>query len=92
MKSLLLTLLNIAIYQGTKSNIECSKQEGTTEEFEIELQHCGCKRRISKTLSTSMKINIWFNQTTCSLDAFSRGTNQKIVGMSLYGDYTMRRL
>ena len=58
----------------------------------IELQHCGCKRRISKTLlPTSMK-DIWFNQTTCSMDAFSRGTNQKIIGMSLYGDYTMRRL
>lgn len=36
--------------------------------------------------------DIWFNQTTCSMDAFSRGPNQKIIGMSLYGDYTMRRL
>ena len=36
--------------------------------------------------------NIWFNQTTCSMDAFNRGMGQKIVGFSLYGDYNLRDL
>ena len=31
------------------------------------------------------------SQTTCSLDAFKRGSGQKIVGFSLYGDYNSKK-
>ena len=64
------------------------------EEFEIELKNCGCKRKLKKNISAnqnSMK-NILFNETTCSIDAYNRGSGQKIVGFSLYGDYTLKKL
>ena len=65
------------------------------EEFEIELKNCGCKRKLKKyshpANKNSMK-NILFNETTCSIDAYNRGIGQKIVGFSLYGDYTMKKL
>ena len=65
------------------------------EEFEIELKNCGCKRKLKKTSpandQNSMK-NILFNETTCSIDAYNRGMGQKIVGFSLYGDYTLKKL
>ena len=58
-------------------------------EIEVELKYCGCTRKVIKQPSDS---NIWFNQTTCSMDAYDRGMGQKIVGFSLYGDYNMRKL
>ena len=61
------------------------------EEFEIDLQNCDCRRRISKQIP-NMLHHQWFNKTTCSKDAFYRGPGQKIVGISLYGDLTMRKL
>ena len=65
----------------------------TTQELEIKLEHCGCKRKIRRgQINTNSQRNIWFNQTTCGKDAFSRGIGQKIIGMSLYGDYTMKKL
>ena len=66
----------------------------TIEYFEIELKYCGCKRRIKKlpVLYHSSTDKILFNRTTCSLDAYKRGMGQKIVGFSLYGDYTSDRL
>ena len=35
---------------------------------------------------------VLFNDTTCSLDAYNRGMGQKIIGYSLFGDYTSDRL
>ena len=66
----------------------------TIEYFEIELKYCGCKRRIKKlpVLYHSSTDKILFNHTTCSLDAYKRGMGKKIVGFSLYGDYTSDRL
>ena len=66
------------------------------EEFEIDLKNCGCKRKLKKSSSpannqNSMR-NILFNETTCSIDAYNRGMGQKIVGFSLYGDYTLKKL
>ena len=63
------------------------------EEFEVKLNYCGCKRKIKiQSGNSNFWKNIWFNQTTCSLDAYSRGKGQKIIGFSLYGDYNLRRL
>ena len=67
--------------------------DGKSTEFHIKLEHCGCQRKIrTEKLSSNSEMNIWINQTTCGIDAFSRGMGQKIVGISLFGDYTMRRL
>ena len=68
---------------------------GTEDEFEIELKNCGCKRKLKKisiTNDQNSRKNILFNETTCSIDAYNRGTGQKIVGFSLYGDYTLKKL
>ena len=65
------------------------------EEFEIELKNCGCKRKLKKISppnDQNSRKNILFNETTCSIDAYNRGTGQKIVGFSLYGDYTLKKL
>ena len=71
----------------------CTKNTfpASNEEFEIELQNCGCKRRMSKQITSTLN-NQWFNKSTCSKDAFYRGMGQKIIGVSLYGDLTMRKL
>ena len=67
--------------------------DGKSAEFHIKLEHCGCQRKIrTEKLSSNSEMNIWINQTTCGIDAFSRGMGQKIVGISLFGDYTMRKL
>ena len=63
-------------------------QKHLDESIEIELQHCSCKRRIQKLLTDDAVLS---SQTTCSLDAFKRGSGQKIVGFSLYGDYNSKK-
>ena len=63
------------------------------EDFEIELKYCGCKRKISKQfMNQNSAQKVLFNDTTCSLDAYNRGMGQKIIGYSLFGDYTSDRL
>ena len=56
--------------------------------MEIDLQHCFCKRKVQKLITDDTVLS---NQTTCSLDAFKRGSGQKIVGFSLYGDYNSKK-
>ena len=93
------TLIILLIHQSVNSSIS-TKQTGingifpdTIEYFEIELKYCGCKRRIKKLPAHHNSAhNILFNHTTCSMDAYNRGMGQKIVGFSLYGDYTSDRL
>ena len=64
-----------------------------SEQIEIELEYCGCKRQIrKKEFRSNSERNLWINQTTCGIDAFSRGMDQKVIGMSLFGDHTTRRL
>ena len=68
---------------------------GTEDEFEIELKNCGCKRKLKKISppdDQNSRKDVLFNETTCSIDAYNRGTGQKIVGFSLYGDYTLKKL
>ena len=60
-----------------------------SEQIEIKLEYCGCKRQIrKKELISNSERNLWINQTTCGIDAFTRGMNQKVIGMSLFwGSY-----
>ena len=47
------------------------------------LSSCNC----SRTLSNVKKNNsLQFTDTTCSMEAFQRGSNQKVVGFSFYGN------
>ena len=85
-KNIILCMLYVYTYQYAKDSCPA-----TNEVFEIELQHCGCKRRISTGIPNELN-HQRFNETTCSKDAFYRGTGQKIVGLSLYGDLTIRKL
>ena len=58
--------------------------------IEFELQECGCHRALLNVNLNNTHSNnsdyIFFENTTCSMDAFRRGTSQKIVGFSFYGD------
>ena len=60
------------------------------EEFEAEINYCGCKRKIKKQAASDPNSSeiFWYNQTTCSMHAYNRGMGQKIIGFSLYGNYT----
>ena len=71
-----------------------SHDEGDGLEW-VPMEHCQCQRRISLTGKSAKErgvdereddIVVYYNQTTCSQDAFRRGKGQKIVGFSFYGD------
>lgn len=51
---------------------------------EILLDHCKCKRYLPSTPTSNEAHFYYFNQTTCSKDAYQRGNGQKIVGYSFY--------
>ena len=89
-------LTNIVFFIVFGIAIDQSFAVASEEEFEIELKNCGCKRKLKKSSSPANDQNsirnILFNETTCSIDAYNRGMGQKIVGFSLYGDYTMKKL
>ena len=87
--------LHLVIFIVLSIIIDQISAVGTEDEFEIELKNCGCKRKLKKISppnDQNSRKNILFNETTCSIDAYNRGTGQKIVGFSLYGDYTLKKL
>ena len=49
----------------------------------FKLEYCECTRSIMKT---GIEENILLNSTTCGLDAFRRGSQQKVVSFAFYGD------
>lgn len=51
--------------------------------IQVPMEHCDCAR--SMTISQK-KDQVPFNKTTCGMDAFVRGSGQKVVSFSLYGD------
>ena len=67
-------------------------QQRQTESFKLEL--CNCTRTLVIPLTSTAKINtstifpqqIGFNSTTCGWSAYQRGSHQKIVGFSFYGN------
>ena len=77
-------VLLIIIHQNFAQNDKLENSRYILDS-EIEMQHCGCKRKIKQQ---SIHKIVSFNQTTCSLDAYNRGLGQKIIGFSLYGNHT----
>ena len=70
-------------------------RNSSTTTIEFELQQCGCHRALDINLNSEKQYSnnkssdnnhIYFENTTCSMDAFRRGPSQKIVGFSFYGD------
>ena len=49
------------------------------------LEHCSCDRTLFDG-EEEQNNSIKFSGTTCGWDAFRRGSNQKVVGFSFYGD------
>ena len=47
------------------------------------LLNCNCSRTLFNVETDN---SVQFSQTTCGGDAFQRGSNQKVVGFSFYGD------
>ena len=96
MNFILLALLSPTIIVKVCSNQDlCKRQESKNDgefEIEIELQYCACKRKLSAVTNNPKKENVLFHQTTCSMDAFRRGSHQKIVGFSLFGNYLEEKL
>lgn len=69
------TDLNSESTEKTKTDLLVAK--------EIQLEHCKCKRTIQVVESAEI---IDYNQTTCGQDAFARGSGQKVISFSFYGD------
>ena len=70
-------------------------RNSSTTTIEFELQQCRCHRVLDINLKSEKQYSnnkssdnnhIYFENTTCSMDAFRRGPSQKIVGFSFYGD------
>ena len=59
-------------------------QTYVTDEISFELEHCGCQRKLKNIVHASSAVS--FNQTTCGVDAFRRGSKQKIISFAFYGD------
>ena len=51
--------------------------------IEIEVQECGCLRKISLT-EAEFGNNVDYDNTTCSKSSFARGSGQKVVTFSFY--------
>lgn len=53
----------------------------------VQMEHCSCQRYIQVNNNNSNDNNaIPYNDTTCSTDAYERGSGQKVIGFSFYGD------
>jgi len=82
------------VVNGKINHLSSNVNEGAENEIEFKLEHCGCTRKIpsgppkvvvDKNGNERIR-DIPFNATTCSKDAFMRGSGQKVVGFSFYGD------
>lgn len=93
----LLTFIFVFYFTHYTSDDQVSQSISSHEDgFEsVPMEHCQCQRRISVTGKSAKErgvdvreddVVIYYNQTTCSQDAFRRGKGQKIVGFSFYGD------
>ena len=63
---------------------ETSSSQKDSNDVEFIMDTCKCKRKLKGGNPNIPSIS--YNQTTCGRDAFRRGTHQKIVGFSFYGD------
>ena len=77
------------------------EHEDKDDNIEFKLDGCNCKRRLQHSVKalqkqstkvkdlqpTNLKIgHVRYNETTCSQSAFIRGSGQKVIGFSIYGD------
>jgi hypothetical protein len=49
----------------------------------FKLEYCNCRRTIQRS---NRNLKTEFSQTTCGRDAYKRGSNQKVVSFSFYGN------
>jgi len=82
--------LSLAGQQGTNNNrqtdlegLSVSNLTKPNTNLVIKLEHCQCSRTIQRN-SRNLETN--FSQTTCGRDAYQRGSNQKVVSFSFYGN------
>ena len=59
----------------------------------VPMENCNCSRKIelpnqSSKSNTSQVVH--FNETSCSLDAFARGLNQRVISLALFGKQTAK--
>ena len=66
------------------NNINIASSQVRNGLKKVRMEHCDCERLIN--MDDSNEDAILFNETTCSRDVFQRGSKQKVVGFSFYGD------
>ena len=75
-------LYNMRNAEHRMSTFEVSVNSGT-----FLLEHCSCDRTLFDGEEEENKNKSFkFSDTTCGRDAFRRGSNQKVVGFSFYGN------
>ena len=68
-----------------KSNHGKTTEPNNTTDFKLE--HCPCRRTIPRNTKTKITE---FSKTTCGFDAYQRGSQQKVVSYSFYGNPTSK--
>ena len=71
-----------SIFERKKSTVEVEPKSET-----FQLAQCNCSRTLFDIEQNRNRNNsVQFSETTCSWDAFRRGSNQKVAGFSFYGN------
>ena len=85
--------IQLLIHSLVESNIT----KGQVNNAEVELQYCNCTRngfndkRDNNAISKYSTGGPKFEDTTCGLDSYRRGSGQKVVAFSFYGDMSDSR-
>lgn len=69
-----------SIFERKKSTVEVEPKSET-----FQLAQCNCSRTLFD-IEQNRNNSVQFSETTCSWDAFRRGSNQKVAGFSFYGN------
>ena len=85
---LLLSFLTF-LYRMRKTEIRISRVGENVKSKTFLLEHCSCRRTLLN-IEENTNNSAQFSETTCGRDAFQRGSNQKVVGFSFYGNTSSR--
>jgi len=80
----LLTLIYISPVNILNPTLESNlSKDSNTTIVRFKLEHCNCERTLEIFKNENEPL---FNSTTCGMDAFRRGSHQRTIGFSFYGD------
>ena len=79
---MLITLMVLTTLQ--KINNSYHRHFEKNMDTSVSSEYCGCSRRLPLAHVTGQSVPV--NMTTCGLDSYVRGFQQKVIAFSFYGD------